>query len=317
MRQTQCRICSNEEGNRSFSTHEMMFGFRDPFTYIECVSCGTVQISEIPSNIGKYYPADYYSYARNENADVSFKDWRKGKVFQYYYGGKTILGFLLAAFSSKPPLWMKKAYFNLNSKILDVGAGSGKLLLEMGRGGFKYLTGADPFIRANIEYNNGITIFKKAFTAIDEKFDCIMFHHSFEHMDNPEEIFRHLSNTLTDNGFALIRIPVADSFSYKKYRENWVNLDPPRHFYLHTDKSIGILAEKAGLSITDTFRDANQFQFYGSELYQNDIPLEDYNKGLYPHYFSKSKIRSFRKEANRLNKMNEGDWACYYLRKAL
>ncbi|TDO26404.1 methyltransferase family protein [Sediminibacterium goheungense] len=310
-----CRICHNEDNNSVFSTREMMFGFRDTFTYIECVLCGTVQISEIPSNIGKYYPSDYYSYTQNKSDSFSFKDWRKGKVFQYYYGKKTIIGFLLAAFSSKPPLWMKKDYFDLNHKILDVGSGSGKLLLEMKRGGFKYLTGADPFINANIQYESGVTIFKKAFTTIDEKFDCVMFHHSFEHMDNPEEIFKHLFNTLTDNGFALIRIPVADSFSYKKYHENWVNLDPPRHYYLHTDKSIEILAKKTGLKIMDKFRDANQFQFYGSELYKNNIPLEDYNKGLYPDYFSKSQIRAFRNEAKKLNKINEGDWACYYLRK--
>ncbi|MFZ6022876.1 MAG: class I SAM-dependent methyltransferase [Bacteroidota bacterium] len=315
MNQLQCRICYNVDGNKIFSTQEMMFGFRDSFTYIECVSCGTVQIEKIPSNIEKYYPSDYYSYAQDENAGISFKDWRKGKVFQFNYGKKTIIGFLLAPFSSKPPLWMKKKYFNLNSKILDVGSGSGKLLLEMQRGGFKNLTGADPFIQANIEYGNGVTILKKAFTDIHEKFDCIMFHHSFEHMDNPEEIFNHLSGTLTEQGFALIRIPVADSFSFRKYRQNWVNLDPPRHFYLHTDKSIEILAHKAGLIIADKFRDSNQFQFYGSELYKNNIPLEDYNKGLYPDYFSKAQIRAFRKEAKRLNKMNEGDWACYFLRK--
>ncbi len=315
MKPMKCGICHNEDNNRVFSTREMMFGFRDTFTYIECVLCGTVQISEIPSNIGKYYPSDYYSYTQNKSDSFSFKDWRKGKVFQYYYGEKTIIGFLLAAFSSKPPLWMKKDYFDLNHKILDVGSGSGKLLLEMKRGGFKYLTGADPFIDTNIEYESGVTILKKAFTTIDEKFDCVMFHHSFEHMDNPEEVFKHLVNTLTDNGFALIRIPVADSFSYKKYHENWVNLDPPRHFYLHTDKSIEILAKKTGLKIVDKFRDANQFQFYGSELYKNNIPLEDYNKGLYPAYFSKSQIRAFRSEAKRLNKINEGDWACYYLSK--
>lgn len=315
MKHLQCRICLNEEGNKAFSTREMMFGFRDTFNYFECVSCGTVQISQIPSNIEKYYPADYYSYTQNENVDLSFKDWRKGKVFQYYYGKKTIKGFLLASFSSKPPNWMKKEYFDLNSKILDIGSGSGKLLLEMQRGGFKNLTGADPFIEANIEYGNGLTIYKETFTNIDEKFDCIMFHHSFEHMDNPEEIFNHLSHTLTDKGFALIRIPVADSLSFKKYRENWVNLDPPRHFYLHTDKSIEILAKKTGLIVTDKFRDANQFQFYGSELYKNNIPLEEYNKGLHQHYFSKSQIRAFRKEANRLNKINKGDWACYYLQK--
>ena len=51
-----CKICSNYENNKEFKIREMMFGFRDEFTYFECSKCGCLQIAKIPKNVEKYYP---------------------------------------------------------------------------------------------------------------------------------------------------------------------------------------------------------------------------------------------------------------------
>jgi SAM-dependent methyltransferase len=236
-------------------------------------------------------------------------------VYQHYFGSFTLIGAILSLFSSKLPAWMKRRYLKLNSHILDVGSGSGELLHILKRGGFNFLQGIDPYLTKDIFYESGVKVYKKEFQEVDKKFDFIMFHHSFEHMNNPLDVFKHIFTCLNDNGIALIRIPVADSFSYRKYRENWVNLDPPRHFFLHTEKSIEILASQSGLRLIETFRDANQFQFYGSELYLKNISLESYNKGDYPNFFTKNQLRKFRAEAKRLNKINQGDWASFYLQK--
>src|SRR6478609_9592522 len=113
-----CRICGNIEGNIIFQTKEMMFGFRDPFNYVECKECGTVQIEEIPGNIEKYYPDNYYSYSTNDPSKLS-------------------------------------------PKKLDVGSGSGKLLLDMQKGGFTNLVGIDIFLPGDIQYECGVNIYKK------------------------------------------------------------------------------------------------------------------------------------------------------------
>ncbi len=310
-----CKICCNKNGNKIIHAKEMMFGFRDTFKYIECIECGTVQIALIPENMYKYYPENYYSYTISSSNGLSFKDWRKAESYQFHFGKKTIIGAISSLFSSKLPKWMQGKYLKLNHKILDVGCGSGYLMHSMQRGGFTSLEGVDPYIQQDEIYSSGVSVYKKNFLDIERKYDFIMFHHSFEHMDHPLEIFRHIYACLEDNGTALIRIPVADSFSYKKYKENWVNLDPPRHFFLHTEKSIRLLSAKSGLKLIEVFRDANQFQFYGSELYLRNIPLEAYNQGAHQNFFTKNEIRKFRKEASRLNNINEGDWACFYLQK--
>ena len=113
----------------------------------------------------------------------------------------------------------------------------------------------------------------------------------------------------------MIRIPVADSYSYKKYGADWVNLDPPRHFYLHTTKSIRHLAGVTGLELKETIYDSDKIQFYGSELYKRNLTLVDYDKRMHKDVFSKKQMHEFKAEVKKLNKQKEGDWACFYLYK--
>lgn len=69
-----CKICGNSENNKEFNIREMMFGFRDEFAYFECSKCDCLQITEIPKNIGKHYPTNYYSFNnlsfKNENDSI-------------------------------------------------------------------------------------------------------------------------------------------------------------------------------------------------------------------------------------------------------
>lgn len=315
MRQMICRICGNEAGNTSFQTKEMMFGLRDKFTYIECAQCGVVQIETVPADMARYYPADYYSYAGQQKAPSTLKQWRQRRAYQQRFGDGSLLGALITMFSRKLPVWMNAQYFRFNSRILDVGCGAGDLLLKLQRGGFSQLTGVDPFIAADIHYADGVSIFKKDFLELDEKFDFIMFHHSFEHMAQPLKIFQHLTQTLPSGGYALLRIPVADSYAYRTYRANWVNLDPPRHFFLHTRKSIGLLTEKTGLRLVEVIYDSTHMQFYGSELYGRNLTLDAYNRGRHRDLFSKAEMRKFRIEAARLNQNHTGDLACFFIQK--
>jgi hypothetical protein len=60
-----CRICGNDTGNVVHHCSEKMYGLGDEFDYFQCQNCACLQIEEIPPDLGKYYPDDYYSYRRN------------------------------------------------------------------------------------------------------------------------------------------------------------------------------------------------------------------------------------------------------------
>jgi predicted SAM-dependent methyltransferase len=185
--------------------------------------------------------------------------------------------------------------------------------------GFKNLTGIDPFIEKDINYQSGVRIIKTdvygllqsviEHKSINKSYELIMLHHSFEHMDNPRETLNQLYQLLTPEGQLLIRIPVSDSFAWRKYGNNWVQLDAPRHFFLHTTKSIALLADDCGFILKNVVYDSSRRQFTGSEKYCREITF------FADCDFPSSYIRMCKKQAAYLNKMRDGDQACFVLVK--
>jgi SAM-dependent methyltransferase len=214
--------------------------------------------------------------------------------------------------------WLKNISISKESKILDVGCGSGKLLLILHYLGFKNLTGADPFISKNIFYENGVKVFKERAEDIKGRYDLIMLHHSFEHMPNPIDVMSHLSEQMRDDGILLIRIPVAQSYAWRKYKTNWVQLDAPRHFFLYSVAGMRILAEKTGFKIDKIIFDSFSFQFWGSEQYEKSIPLmygKSYKNSFRNSIFSLKDICRYKIESDDCNNNKNGDQACFVLKK--
>ena len=146
-----------------------------------------------------------------------------------------------------------------------------------------------------------------------------MLNHSFEHMPDPLSVLQKLYEILSPGKYLLIRIPVADCYTWKKYNVNWVALDPPRHFFLHTSASMKILTQKSGFQLANTIYDSNEKQFWASEQYLRDIPLIDrrsYFENPKNSIFSKKQIKEYKEKTKELNKSKEGDAACFYLYKS-
>jgi len=315
-----CKICGNEYNNKSFKVKEMMFGYNDFFDYFECSRCGCLQISQVPKDMAKYYPSNYYSFQQLENSmldNIRIKMVRQRDI--YALTGHGIIGLALQKiFPANHLDFLKKLNININTKILDVGCGSGNLLKVLGDIGFRRLYGVDPYIKEGIEYNNGIKILKNQIHELDDEFDIIMFNHSFEHISDPNETLKTVSKLLSKNGVCILRIPTVSSFAWKKYNVNWVQLDAPRHFFLYSLDSIILLASKSELILNGFFYDSTDFQFWGSEQYLKGIPLNSsnsYNQNPRKSMFSESDIKSFKLQARVLNANNQGDQVALYFSK--
>ena len=314
-----CRICNNESGNRLHQVREMMFGLRDEFEYLECASCKCVQIVEVPASMSKYYPANYYSFAPIPNRGRLLKLLLKLRN-RYALSGRGVIGKLLhrvappkLPLSSLAPLELEH-----DANILDVGCGRGLLLSALGELGFDNLLGIDPFLAADVEDENGVLLLKKTIHDVTGEFDLIMLHHAFEHISDPEETLRTVGKLLPPGGSCIIRIPTVSSYAWQHYKTNWVQLDAPRHFYIHSLESMKILADRAGLELESVVYDSSAFQFWGSEQYVADIPLMDsrsYSVSPKESLFTRKQISAFEKRAMELNHAKLGDQAAFYVRK--
>jgi SAM-dependent methyltransferase len=318
-----CKICSNSKNNKVFKIKEMMFGFRNEFTYFECSKCGCLQIAEIPKNIGKYYPSNYYSFnglpLKKENDNI-IKKYLKRKRDEYALYGKGIMGKLVCY--KYPHLLfyiIGKAKIDYNSKILDIGCGMGNLLYSLNETGLKNLIGVDPYIDKDIIDEN-IKIFKKTIHELpnNKKFDLIISNHSFEHISDQLETLVKVSKIFSKNGACLIRIPIKTDYIWNRYGINWVQIDAPRHFFIHTPKSFELLVEQSGLTIKERVYDSTEFQFWGSEQYIKNISLNTENSYLVnpkKSIFTKEQIIKYKKLAKELNENGQGDQAAFILKK--
>ncbi len=307
---TACKICGNITNNRIYMAKERLLNLRDEFPYLECANCYCMHIVETPDNLSKYYPAEYYSF-RKPKFGLSpnpFVHYLKKSLLRHYLKKIDPVGAFLALFLPHPFPWMKPNLLSFDSSILDVGCGSGRVILSMQRSGFKNLTGIDPFLEKDLRNSAELKILKKDLFEMTGSFDFIMLHHAFEHMDYPDRVLDKIRELLNPSGTLLIRIPVANSHAWRKYRTHWFALDAPRHLFLHTPHSIQLLAQKAGLTIDRIDYDSSFVQFASSEKYLRDIPYSDDFS-----MFSKKQMQDFSREAARLNSLGDGDCACFYL----
>ncbi len=313
-----CRVCRASFNGNTFIAREMMLGTRDQFEYWECSDCGCVQILEIPHNLDDYYPRSYFSLKRyrrpGRNLIRKIIDQRR---VRHSLGVEDWLGKFLNRFLR--PLnyveWCRFAQIGIDARVLDVGCGAGKLPMRMKLGGFKECAGVDPHIDADIQYPLGVRIYKKDIAELAEQrpgeFDLIMFHHSLEHVPDPHATLKAARRLLAPNGKVLIRIPVAGSYAWRRYGENWVSLDPPRHLWLPSVEGMHRLAGANGFSLARARHDSTPLQFIGSELYQRNIPLNASRKEK--NIFDTKSMRRFEDAARRLNEDADGDMAVFVL----
>ena len=316
-----CRVCANSHGNKAYQFREMMFGFRDNFIYFECFKCGCLQIKDFPKDMLKYYPSNYYSFTLlpPEVFNNPVKNVMKRVRDLAIIHNKGIINkFLLRKFSDPQIRSLSVLNITRNSRILDVGCGSGGLLYRLKNANFQNLLGIDPYIKSDIKYPIGLTILKKSIHELSGEWDLIMLHHSFEHAPDPLETLKSCTKLLANEGTIMIRIPTVSSFAWRYYKNNWVQLDAPRHLFLHSVDSIKILSSRAKLKLVDLIYDSTEFQFWGSEQYAKDIPLESeksYSKNSSKSIFSKERIDMFKQLAEFLNFQSQGDQASVYFKK--
>ncbi len=318
-----CRVCGNSKDNRILTAREMMFGTRETFDYLECSGCGTVQICSVP-DLRQHYPDNYLSFdSEVPIGKTVLRRFAARFAGKYLLTGKGGIGKWIVqvvpgvARQFPPSLREFPLGLDVNTKILDFGCGTGRLLRSLHHFGFKDLTGADAFIEKDIIYPTGIRIFKRGLEDLEPTFDLIMLHHSFEHLPDPAGALNQIGRLMNDDSYCLIRIPVIN-FAWETYGTDWVQMDPPRHLFLYTERAFRDLAERARLSVEHVQYDSGAFQFWGSEQYRLDIPLTDPRSPWTDPsstLFPSQQIDDWDREAKKLNAEGRGDMACFYLRR--
>jgi SAM-dependent methyltransferase len=315
-----CPICANAADNRVHEAREMMFGLRERFRYLECARCGCLALLDAPADMSPYYPPAYYSLGGAPRAlpQPLLVKGKRARTAALLRAPAPVLD-ALARSGCVPArmIWFAGLGLRSTSAICDVGSGDGEVLTWMLGQGFSNLAGFDPYLDGDLDIGGRVAIRRLGVAEMPGGWDLIMLNHSFEHMAEPASVLAHLQERLRPGGAVLIRVPVADSWAWRTYGADWVQLDAPRHLFLHTRRSLETLAERAGMAIERVFFDSYALQLWGSEQYRRDIPLRDprsYVEDQGTALFSAAQLREFERRARRLNRQRAGDSAGFVLR---
>lgn len=292
----------------------MLHGTREKFCYFECAVCGALTLLDSPKDLERYYSDGYYSFV--ETDDLARPSLLRLAKTEVVVRSPSIIDHVLRSVHGSFQLpewhaWGRRVGIRRSMSILDVGAGSGKLLHWLARDGFANLTGVDLFLTTSKTTTDGVRLIKGELDDVTGSFDLVMFHHSLEHMAEPYEALCSAERLLNPGGAILVRIPVADSWAYRNYGKDWFQIDPPRHLHVMTTFSISTLAARAGLKMVDSFRDSTVAQFWISECYRRDTALSE----ITDCPFTENEMSLWEHQTKALNEQLDGDQAAFIFRR--
>ncbi len=203
-----CRVCAASRDHRSYDVREMQFGTREVFAYFLCRKCGCLQIEEVPGDLERHYPPEYYSFTPPPRP----AKWTRRVIARardrYAVFGKGMLGRHYADKLPHPTLKpLARLALTADARILDVGSGAGGYLRDLGDLGFGHVLGIDPRLPRDVVHDNGVRVERRQLGDVNGTWDVITFHHSFEHMEDPHAALAHVGRLLAPQGTCLLRLP--------------------------------------------------------------------------------------------------------------
>jgi hypothetical protein len=312
-----CRACSSTIANEPFEVSERYFGGQGRHAYVECGTCGTIEMVTFPTDIGALYPPLYRPKFR---VPSGVRRWLLRQRADAVRGSRwNFVGRALAARYGTPDWagWMANTGTSLNSRILDVGSSDGELLVTLSAAGYRNLTGIDPYIAHDREFPGGVRVLKRRLEEHPGEYDLIMLNHSLEHMTEPTEALVQVGRLLAPAGWVMVRLPVAGGYGWKTYREHWFGLEAPRHLVLPSADGMQRIAARAGFTIVKTVYDGHGGYYAMGEAAKRGLPMDGPRRPARQRaaeIFSPPEMAEFRALAEERNAIGDGDTAAFYLR---
>jgi SAM-dependent methyltransferase len=296
------------------AAREMMLGTRDPFTYGECEGCGTLVLLDPPADLGRYYPADYYSMRPPRRARLPVRIAKRLRAEASVRGMDRLARAIGRGAAPPWAEWLRIAGLDRSARICDIGCGNGELLFQMRDEGFGVLVGADPFIAAPIS-ERGVEVHKTTAEGLGGEFDLVMLNHALEHVPDPLATLAAARALLAPGGTLLVRVPVAGCWAWRHYGVDWVGLDAPRHLFVPSEGGLRAAFAAIGLEPLELLYDSTEMQFWRSEQYRRDVALfEPASHQVDPRGspFSGGQLREWSERAEQLNRAGDGDTAAVF-----
>ena len=149
---------------------------------------------------------------------------------------------LCSALHRQPPRLLERGGVAPGGRVLDAGAGRGRLVESLAAAGFD-ARGIDPAPRMESPRVERAEIAEHS----EADLDAVVLWHVLEHLDDPLSALRRVASWLRPGGVVLVGVPNLGSLQAAIGGPGWLHLDMPRHRTHFTTRGLSALMRRTGL----------------------------------------------------------------------
>jgi 2-polyprenyl-3-methyl-5-hydroxy-6-metoxy-1,4-benzoquinol methylase len=223
-----CPLCGGET-NLAFRVSDRNRAITNQsFEYRRCVSCRTTYLLDVPGDLGRYYPEDYYALP-------------SAAVLDSAAGGEASKLALLRPFVS-------------GGRLVEIGSAFGVFALAAKRAGFDVT--AIEMDRRCCKYLEDVVGVRAVCSDVPEKAltevgptAAIVLWHVLEHLPRPWDVLEQAAARLESGGVLALAMPNPDALQFRLLGARWAHVDAPRHLFLIPFAALRNRAEKLGFEV--------------------------------------------------------------------
>ncbi len=236
-----------------------------------CHRCGTGYLDPRPTveTVGLAY-SKYFTHGSAADVALPPKSaWRRHRVAQRNAYLNAAYGYQLTPASKRVSRLSAERrqrydkrvgylqYPGKGARLLDVGCGNGRFLLQMRAVGWE-VSGVEPdpnsaaqAVAAGLDVRSGLL---RPGLVPERHFDAVTLNHVIEHLHQPVDTLRRCFEVMKPGGTLSVSTPNFASEGHRLFRGDWMPLDPPRHLLLFTPAALRRAMETAGFKPEQAIR---------------------------------------------------------------
>ncbi len=262
-----CLLCGQEGQTVYAGLRDRLFAAPGVWSLRWCSVCRLAWLDPRPlaGETGKLYP-QYYTHSEG----ITNSHWVK-RLKQFVKQGALRAWLGYSKDKPEPLLWLLGALVGMapavrdivelsvmclpglrRGRLLDVGCGNGLFLSAMHQLGWE-VWGLEPDpAAAEVARRRGFPVVQAPVEEADlpaEGFDAVTMNHVIEHVIDPVAALARCAQATRPGGSVVLTTPNWDSLLHQRFKASWTGLDPPRHLWVFTPRSLMTCAERAGLAV--------------------------------------------------------------------
>ena len=269
----QCPICGSADRKLQYRdlTDRTFYTAPGKWILFECNNCGSSYMDPRPteSTIGLAY-TDYFTHSVTDPGSFrgagpyhrlrrSMANGYRNRRFGVDLQPSIALGYWAARLLPGMGQFLDGEMRHIpravpGQRLLDVGCGNGEFLVKARQAGWE-VEGVDPDPDAvRICTDRSLDVRQGTIHDVPgaDRLDGITMCHVIEHVHDPKRVLMACVDLLKPGGWLWIETPNVNSLCHRKFKSDWLGLDPPRHLTIFNRRSlIGLLSDTGYSDIRD------------------------------------------------------------------